>query len=363
MNQVAQVMPPEPAAPTKALNPYEGERSTKVVGTSAAAEVNRAVAEVQASIMLAKQFPRNKMEAVDRILADCGRLSLAEAAMYSYTKGGTEVSGPSIRLAEAIAQNWGNLHFGWDELSRVNGQSEILAWAWDFETNVKRTTKFYVKHFRNTKKGGYVITDEREIYEMCANQAARRMRACILNIIPGDVVEAAETQCEQTMVDSQTVSPDSIAKMVKAFEAFKVTKAQIEKFIQRNVEGMNGATMNRLRKIYNGLKEGMSKAEEFFEPEMAETETTNATAETKKAAEPEISDWDAMVDEMLLGVNGAKDTKELDAFLNEALNTVEALSKSNDTKAIKKWREGVSKRFAALAPVANAEAKKTDKLI
>ena len=65
-------------------------------------EQQRAISEVQGAIILAKRYPRNQIEAMDRIMVACQRPGLAEQALYSYAKGGTEITGPSIRLAEAV---------------------------------------------------------------------------------------------------------------------------------------------------------------------------------------------------------------------------------------------------------------------
>ena len=133
-------------------------------------EQQRAISEVQGAIVLAKKFPRNQIECLDRILTACQRPGLAEQALYSYSKGGTEITGPSIRLAEAIAQNWSNLQFGIRELEQRNGESTVEAFAWDVETNVRQVKTFQVKHTRFTKHGSYKLEDPREIYELTANQ-------------------------------------------------------------------------------------------------------------------------------------------------------------------------------------------------
>ena len=121
--------------------------------------------------------------------------------MYEYPRGGTKVTGPSIRLAEAMAQNWGNLDYGLIELDQKAGESQVMAYAWDLETNTRQTIVFSVPHIRATKKGNVPLTDPRDIYEMVANQGARRMRSCILRVIPGDVVESAVAQCNKTLMD------------------------------------------------------------------------------------------------------------------------------------------------------------------
>lgn len=37
--------------------------------------------------------------------------------------------------------------------------------------------QFELKHWRTTKNGGYKLTDDRDIYELEANMASRRIRA------------------------------------------------------------------------------------------------------------------------------------------------------------------------------------------
>ena len=133
---------------------------------NAVAEVaaQREIAEVQAQIFMARQFPRDEVSAVDKIMKACTRESLAETATYTYARGGTDISGPSIRLAETIAQCWGNISFGVRELEQRNGESKVEAYAWDLETNARVNKVFQVSHIRHTRKGQERLTDPRDIY-------------------------------------------------------------------------------------------------------------------------------------------------------------------------------------------------------
>lgn len=115
-------------------------------------ESARAIQEVQAAMTIAKRFPRDQNEAHTRIMKACERFSLADKATYAYPRGGKTVKGPSIRLAEVIAQSWGNLAFGIRELSQNVGRSEAEAFAWDMETNTKQTKIFQIPHIRYSKK-------------------------------------------------------------------------------------------------------------------------------------------------------------------------------------------------------------------
>ena len=241
---------------------------------------SREVAEAQGAIAVAKRFPRNEIEAVDRILVACQRPALAEGAMYTYAKGGTDITGPSIRLAETMIRLWGNASYGIRELENRNGESVIEAFAIDLETNVRQVKVFTVKHERNTKKGTYKLEDSRDIYENLANFGARRLRACILGLIPGDIIEAAVAQCEQTLKAKADTSPEALKKLVDAFETYKVTKEQIEKRIQRRLDTITPAQIVQLRKIYNSLKDGMSSPADWFE----------AAQEAKAAEAPSLKD-------------------------------------------------------------------------
>ena len=140
--------------PAQVDNPFGKQMVAASNNAVAAAESDRAVQEVQASMIIAKKFPRDSMKALDRIINACTRPTLAETALYSYPRGGQEVTGPSIRLAEALAQEWGNIQFGIRELSSANGASTVEAFAWDMETNTRQVKVFQVGHQRYSRSGG-----------------------------------------------------------------------------------------------------------------------------------------------------------------------------------------------------------------
>ena len=229
-------------------------------------EQHRAIAEVQAAMVVARANPRNMQHAVDRILNSCTRPTLAQGATYDYARGGTAITGPSIRLAEVIAQCWGNIQYGLRELSRDEGVSEVQAYAWDVETNTRREMVFQVQHSMKARGSIKKLSDPRDVYELVANQGARRLRACILAIIPGDVVESAVSQCETTLKAKVDTSAEAVQKMLDAFAPMGVSKEQIEVRIQRRIESVLPAQMLQLGKIYNSLKDGMSVAGDWFQP-------------------------------------------------------------------------------------------------
>lgn len=266
-----------------AANPFAASLPAQhrpgAINAVAQSDQQRAVAEVQAAMMIARMNPRDPIAAMDRILNACTRPTLADSAVYTYSRGGSDVSGPSIRLAEAMAQSWGNMQFGIRELDQRNGESTVQAFAWDVETNTRREVTFQVPHIRYTKSGSKKLSDPRDIYEMVANQGARRLRACILAVIPGDVTEAAVTQCEVTMKSKADTSTEAMQKMIAAFEPFGVSREQIEKRIQRRLDAIQPAQVVALKKIYASLRDGMSAPSDWFEADSAGAASLDAVRE------------------------------------------------------------------------------------
>ena len=295
-----------PSSPTKAAavttnNPFAREIARGSENAASDSFGSREVAEVQAAMVVAKRFPRDQIAAMDRILQACTRPTLAEDALYSYSRGGSDISGPTIRLAEAMAQCWGNIQFGVRELEQRDGVSTVEAYAWDIETNARVVKLFQVSHRRHTRKGSYLLEDARDIYENVANQGARRLRACILAVIPGDVTEAAVRQCEETMAANADTSPEAVKKLADAFAAIGVTQAQIEKRIQRRLETIRPAQVVHLRKVFASIRDGMSGVGDWFEgagdqpqkpePQDAKPEPTRSEVQIQAQGRKEPEAW------------------------------------------------------------------------
>lgn len=253
---------------------------------------SRQSAEVQSAIVVAKRFPRDEIAALGNIKRACERPRLAKDATYAFKRGSGLVEGPSIRLAEAIAQAWGNVSFGFTELERksgpICGESLVEAQAWDLQNNVRRNMTFTVRHWRDTQQGGYALKDERDIYELCANQASRRVRACILAIIPGDIVDEALEVVERTISKDEGGKPlaDRVRDMVIAFNTLGVTQEMIEGRLQHPIGATLEAELGQLRKIYTSIKDGIGKRDEFFSPHAKPVKETGAVIEAETAAQP-----------------------------------------------------------------------------
>lgn len=285
-------------------------------------EEARAIQEVQASVIMAKKFRRDVNESFLRIIEACKRPSLAEASQYAYPRGGKTVRGPSIRLAEVLAQNFGNMLYGVEEISQQNGVSVAQAFAWDIETNVKVTKKFHVPHKRFGNGKITELTDPRDIYELVANQGARRLRSCILQLIPVDIKEAAIEECEKTIKGKNTESiQDRVKKLIVAFKDYGVSISDIEENIGHPLDTIIESELVDLRAIYRSIKDGVVNKGEFFgkkkeaEKKVAEEEGKTKTDKVaNKLANKKVETIDKETGEVKELTE--EEEKSIDEFMN-----------------------------------------------
>lgn len=256
-----------------------------------AIEANRAIAEAQGKLVIAKRFPRDEVDAYAKAMQACQRPSMAEKAFYSFPRGGQTVSGPTIRFAEELARCWGNIDYGIKELSQDGGKSEMQAYAWDLETNAQSVQNFTNPHQREktdrrTKTTVMEdLTSQRDIYENNANMATRRLRARILAILPSWFVEDAIEECRRTIAGKNDIPLiDRVKKMVVQFGKLGVTQEQIELRLKKKIDAMNADDFAEFIGIYNAIKGGESKISEWFE---APKTASKLTEELNKQEEPQ----------------------------------------------------------------------------
>lgn len=247
--------------------------------------IAREVATVQSQIIIAKKFPRDEQVSVRKIEQACSREKLANNAIYSYAKGGTDVTGASVHLMRAVATAWGNIKYGFEETESDDSASTVRAYAYDMEANTQAERIFKVPHVRHTRQGDYPITDPREVYELIANQSARRERACLAEVLPSDIVEYAMELCDRTRKAKVVITPESLDNLCAAFAKFGVSKAQIEAYIQRNLSAITTTQYLKLKEIFLALRDGMGSPSQYFKSE-AEINAEKAQKEEKAEATP-----------------------------------------------------------------------------
>jgi hypothetical protein len=235
-----------------------------------AVEQSRATQEIQGMIISAKKFPRDELASFNKILKSCQRISLAEQAIYYLPVGGKNHEGPSIRLAEVLAQAWGNTSFGIKELNRGQGRSLCAAFCIDWEANTRSEFEFEVDHWIEVGKKGEIktkkhITDPIEIDRLIANRGARKLRNAILNIIPPDIIEEAVKMCKATVAKGGGEPiVDRVRKMIMAFDSIGVSKEMLAEYLKHDLDICTGEEIAGLQAIYKSIFDKQAKRQDFF---------------------------------------------------------------------------------------------------
>ncbi len=245
-----------------------------------AIESERAIAEAQGQLTLAKRFPRSMTAAINDFLEACNSQAFAATAFYSVPNRG---SGPSIRLAEEAARCYGNFVYGHRELSRSEGKSEIEVYAWDMEKNNRSSRQITVMHVLDTKNGPKKLTDQADIDNKIANVASKQMRGRILALMPKHMIAAGVEACKLTLAGGgEKPISERILAMTKAFGRFGVNATHLTTYLGHPVDDTTVDELADLMGIFNAIKEG-AKASEYFKLN-ADAEDASATATATTAA-------------------------------------------------------------------------------
>jgi len=236
--------------------------------------------QLQVATYLAKRFPRDEFEVEKRIRLTCSRPKFAATAAYAYPRGKEMVKGPSIHMAKMLARAYGNIQYEIIELERTKDYTKFKAYAWDLEAGINNGVIFTVDHKISTRFGDKVLTDPREIYELGMNYGSRRLRKCILALIPEEVINEAMELCEATLKkgDSQMPLPDLIKKMVVEYDKIGVSKEMLEKYLKHPMENTNVDEITNLRSIFKTIYDREGKREDYFEiPKLTQSKANELT--------------------------------------------------------------------------------------
>lgn len=251
---------------------------------SVAIEQERAIAQIQGEMLLARKMPRNANAAMREFEDACKIPEFASVAFFSVPRGNNQrVEGESIRFAEEAARCWGNIYTYHKELSRSDGKSEVVVGAWDLQTGFHVERQLTVVHVIDLQSGSRRCRSEKEIDDLINNKAAKQRRGVILAVLPKWFTEAGKKIAKLTVAGG-TEKPLSqrIRDMATAFGQFGVTVDHLEAYLEHALDLTTIDELAELVGVYNALKEGAKPAEYFGEA--MKTEKSNQTAAAIAAA-------------------------------------------------------------------------------
>lgn len=268
---------PKVGGSTTALAQREDDGILALTGSS---DMNRGEIEVQLDAAARRPrsiaiFMRKAME-----LATMDQ-SIAEACIYSTPRGGEVITGPSIRLAEIAASQYGNLHLG----ARIVEVAETYIVAqgvvWDLEANVRISTE---TRRRITTKTGQRYNED--MIMMTGNAAASiALRNAIFRIVPGACIKKIYQAARTCAVGDQEVLVQRRKKILGRLLHLGVDEKRVLFALNRaSVDEITAADLEKLIGMGTAIKDGTNVDDLFPLPG---TEATQAQAQAQdKATDP-----------------------------------------------------------------------------
>lgn len=238
-----------------------------------AVEQARAVAEVAAAVRVAQDCPRNVPAAISEMKQACAQAALANRAFFSLPRAGGKVEGSTVHLARELARCWGNLDYGIRELRRDDdaGVSEMQAWAWDQQSNVRSSRSFVVPHAimagRGADKRRKALTDLGDIANNNNSVAARAVRETIFTVLPVWFREEAEALAAQTLQgggSGQTIDQQRANALAHYAGTWNITQAQLEQRLGRKADMWTPQDVGFLQVLNGELSRGEKRVEDEF---------------------------------------------------------------------------------------------------
>lgn len=257
MNQVAQY-DPETGEITATTAPAQS-----LVGQLVKAEIDQQIATAHA-------YPRSVSRVVKNVLSlvTISQAS-AEECNYALPRGGKPITGPSVRLAEIVASQWGNCRVGARvvHVDRFEKYVEAEGVFHDLESNTATTARV---RRRIVDRQGRLFNDDMIVVTGNAACSIAKRNAILAGVPKAVWNEAYEAALATIKGDIKTL-PERRAGAFKAFAAFGVKPEQIIEYLELGGEADIGLEhVATLIAMHKAIKDGEQQVEDFFPEKKSE---------------------------------------------------------------------------------------------
>jgi hypothetical protein len=215
---------------------------------------------INQQIATAKRYPRNIQDAKDELInLAASDPAVAEECFYGLARGGTEIEGPSVRLAELVEYCWGNIRV---ETRIIDiGEKFVTAQAQAADLERNNAVRAECKR-RITDRNGKRYNDD--LIQVTANAAAAiAYRNAIFKLVPPAVLKREFDQIDRARKDQSL--PKRIEKAKKLFKTMKVEEANLLDYVGKSDwDEITHDDLNKLGNLATALKNGETTVEEVF---------------------------------------------------------------------------------------------------
>lgn len=266
--------------------------SPAIAGQVAAAE-----AWLKAACAMAKKFPRDIDMVRDNILRECRRPDFARGrynektkkweggARYAKPVGGGNVTGFSVRFAEAAVQALGHIHTTNETLAENEDFRKIQVRVWDAQTmnsfadeaTIPKTIerKFVPKErmgdvvrTRHNASGEilYVLrAEEPDMLNIANSGKSKSFRNSALRCIPGWLLAECEQVIKETVTKEDSKDPDATKRQIfDSFSGLGVNAETLKKYLGHDAAVLQPEELANLRDLYTAIRDGETTIQAVF---------------------------------------------------------------------------------------------------
>jgi hypothetical protein len=256
-------------------------------------------AEIDMQISTAKRYPRD-LATVKASMIGAATLDQETAALcfYSLPRGGKDIKGPSVRLAEIAVSCYKNLRAGTRIVAIEAGENPhvvVQAVCHDLEANTavtieKRRIIQAKKIYKNKEVvGKHPISDD-DINLAANSCSAIAFRDSVFKVVPGVITQAAYKAAMRCAVGDQKTLVERRAAAIVTFGKMGVSEARVLAMLDvRKVELITVEHLETLVGVLSALKDGMTTIAEVFgeEPKIKPVES-KLVAKVEPVAAPDV---------------------------------------------------------------------------
>lgn len=245
---------------------FSDSQELEVVPPSAIEAISRA--EVDMQITTAKRYPRQLAKVKSDMLSFATLdEETAQSCFYSLPRGGKNIQGPSIRMAEIAVACYGNLRAGTriiETVTKGDAPHVVLqAVCHDLEKNTAITIEKRRRIVGKKSKNGQIDEDD---INLAANAgSAIAFRDAVFKVVPGALIRPVYEQAKRVAIGDAKTLEDRRAKAIEAFGKMGVAQDRVLAVIEKaSVDEVTIADLETLIGLHTAIKDGQTTIDESF---------------------------------------------------------------------------------------------------
>lgn len=317
-------------------------------------------AEIDIQIRTARAYPRKELSVIKQRMLSAATLDEETAAscFYKIPRGGTMIEGPSVRLAEVTAANYGNLRVATRTLETVtNGDNPhvvVQVAIHDLENNLAVQVEKRRRITGKRAKGGKPDEDDINLAtNACASIA---FRDAVFRVVPNVLVHPVFEACKKVAAGKATSLAQNRVNFLKRLAQMGAPEARVLASLSlRKVEDITLEHLEDLVGRGTALKEG-GTVEDIFPVDAAKPTATAQSSPTPAAPPTATASTSVSVPKTATAPATGQGTAGTKADADDVpMNFPPASSQPVPVQTLKQEMPGVAAPAPAPAPAATAQ--------